>query len=137
MFCSKFLNNLWQPPKDNPWPSQPMNQNYRTWFQRLCDYMLGFQVERKISESILLWKWPKNVFDVENNAYKTSIFAYIKKLDFLILVSCITKSNVEEESSPPYLEDATKNLKEEMMNSKDTTSTIMPLWVPTNWMTHQ
>ncbi len=99
--------------------------------------MLGFQVERKISESILLWKWPKNVFDVENNAYKTSIFAYIKKLDFLILVSCITKSNVEEESSPPYLEDATKNLKEEMMNSKDTTSTIMPLWVPTNWMTHQ
>jgi hypothetical protein len=24
-----------------------------------------------------------------------------------------------------------------MMNSKDTTSTIMPLWVPTNWMTHQ
>jgi hypothetical protein len=39
---------------------------------------------------------------------------------------------VEEESSPPYLEDATKNLEEEMMNSKDTTSTIMPLWVPTN-----
>jgi hypothetical protein len=33
---------------------------------------------------------------------------------------------VEEESSPPYLEDAMMDSKEEMMNSKDTTSIMTP-----------
>ncbi len=29
MFCSKFLNSLRQPPRDNPWPTHSTNQNYR------------------------------------------------------------------------------------------------------------
>jgi hypothetical protein len=64
--------------------------------------MLGFQAKRRINESILLRKWPNNVFDVENDAYETPVLVYNKELDILILVNCIIISNVEEESSPPY-----------------------------------
>jgi hypothetical protein len=73
-----------------------------------------------------------NGFDVENNVYETSILAYSRKLGLVVLASCIIRSNVEEEKSPPYIEDAMTNLEEKMMNSKDTTSTTTPQWVPTN-----
>ncbi len=88
--------------------------------------MFGFQIEKRISESILLWKWPRNTSDIEDNAYKTPIFAYSKKLEFLILVSCITKSDVEEENFPPYPEDAMMDLEEEMTNLKNTTLVATP-----------
>jgi len=53
----------------------------------------------------------RNTFDVEDNAYETLIFTYIKELSFLVSTSNITRRDVEEENSPPYLEDA-------MMDSK-------------------
>jgi hypothetical protein len=59
MFCLEFLNNLWQHPKENPWPIHSINENYKTWFYRQCDYLLRFQAKRKISESLLLQNWLK------------------------------------------------------------------------------
>jgi hypothetical protein len=96
-----------------------------TWqFHKQCDYLFRFQVERKISESILLLKWPKNVFDTKDDAYETTIFTYNRELDLLISASNITKSDVEEESSPPYPEDSMTNSEEEATNSEDTTLVV-------------
>jgi hypothetical protein len=50
----------------------------------------------------LLQKWPRNVFDIKDDAYEKLILAYSKELDVLISVSSITRSDVEEENSPPY-----------------------------------
>jgi len=91
---------------------------------RQCDYLFGFQVERKISESILLRKWSRNIFDVIDDAYETTIFAYNRELDLLVLANNITRSNVEEKSSPPYPEDLMTNSKEETTNSEDTTPVV-------------
>jgi hypothetical protein len=30
MFKPEFLNSLWQPPRDNPWPIDSTNRNFRT-----------------------------------------------------------------------------------------------------------
>jgi hypothetical protein len=35
-----------------------------------CDYLFEFQINRRISESLLLQNWPRNAFDVEDNEYK-------------------------------------------------------------------
>jgi hypothetical protein len=83
--------------------------------------LLEFQVDRRICESILLQKWPRNFFDVEDDAYKTPILAYNRELDILVSVSSITRSDVEKESSPPYSEDAMKDFKKEMINLEYTT----------------
>jgi Leucine-rich repeat (LRR) protein len=45
-------------------------------------------------------------------------------LDILILANSITRSDVEEESSPPYPEDVVIGSKKEMMNLEDTTPMI-------------
>ncbi len=100
--------------------------NYRMRFHKQCDYLVGFKAKRRISELILLWKWFKKKIDTKDGAYETLVFAYNKKLNLIISTSSITKSDVEEESSPPYLEDAMMDSKEEMMNSKDTTSIMTP-----------
>lgn len=43
-----------------------------------------------------------------------------------MLTSSIIQSEVEEESSPPYLEDTMMNLEKEMMNLEDTVLAIIP-----------
>jgi hypothetical protein len=92
-----------------------------------CDYLFEFQINRRISESLLLQNLPRNAFDVEDNEYKkTLVFAYNKKLGSLISASCITRSLEEEESSPPHIGDAVTNLEEEMMNMEDTTPMATP-----------
>ncbi len=88
--------------------------------------MFGFQVERRINKLILLHKWPRNTSNIEDDAYETLELAYNKELDFLVLASSITRSNVEKENSPPYPEDATTDSKEETTNSKDTTLAATP-----------
>jgi len=88
--------------------------------------LFGFQVERRINKLILLHKWPKNTFNIEDDAYETPILAYNKELDFLVLASSITRSNVEEENSSPYPEDAVTNSKKETTNSKVTTLAATP-----------
>jgi len=35
-----------------------------TPFHKKCDYLLRFQTNRRINESILLQKWPKNISNV-------------------------------------------------------------------------
>jgi hypothetical protein len=45
-------------------------------------------------------------------------------LDILVLANSITRSNVEEGNSPPYLEDVVTGSKEKMMNLEDTTPTV-------------
>ncbi len=123
MFCLKFLNILWQPCRDNPWPTHLTNQNYRMQFDKQHDYLLGFQGERRINKLILLWKWLRNVSNDEDNAYKTLVLAYNIKLNLLVLTNSIIGSSVEEESSPPYPEDVVINSEEETTYSEDTTLT--------------
>jgi hypothetical protein len=88
--------------------------------------MFKFQADKIISELILLHKWSRNAFNTEDDAYKTPIFAYSRELDVLVLASSIIKSNVEEESSPAYLEDAMIDLKEETTNLENTTPIATP-----------
>jgi hypothetical protein len=66
----------------------------------------------------------RNIFDVKDDAYETLVFAYSRKLD--VLGHSITKSDVEEENFPPYLEDAVMDLEKEMTNLEDTTPTATP-----------
>jgi hypothetical protein len=47
-------------------------------------------------------------------------------LDLLVSANNITKSNVEKENSPPYLEDVMMDPKEETMNLEDTTLVTTP-----------
>jgi len=61
----------------------------------------------------LLQKWPKNIPNVEDDAYETLVFTYNRELDLIELASSITISDVEKESSPPYLEDTMMDSKEE------------------------
>jgi hypothetical protein len=84
--------------KTDPWPTHPTNQNYRTWLHWQCDYLFGFQVERRISKSILLRKWLRNIFDIKDDAYETTIFAYNRELDLLVLANNITRSHVKRKA---------------------------------------
>jgi hypothetical protein len=38
----------------------------------------------RISKSILLRKWSRNAFDVEDNAYETLVLDYNRKLDVFV-----------------------------------------------------
>ncbi len=71
-----------------------------------------------------MWKWPKNAFDAKDNAYETLVFDYNKELDVLVLANFKTISNVEEESSPPYLKDAVTDWEIETTNMENTTPVI-------------
>jgi len=68
MFVPKFLDSLRQSLGDNPWPTHPMNKNFRTRFHWQCDYLLNFQMLKKINESILLKNWPRNESNEEDDA---------------------------------------------------------------------
>jgi hypothetical protein len=104
MVCPKFLNSLRQPLGNNSWPTHPTNQNYRMWFHKQGDYLFRFQAKRRISESFLLWNWPKNASNAKDDEYKTFVFP--RKLDSLVSASYITRNPEEEESSPLHTEDA-------------------------------
>jgi DNA segregation ATPase FtsK/SpoIIIE-like protein len=87
------------------------------WFHKYCDYLLELQVERRISESLLLQNWLKNISNIENNEYETLVLAYSRKLDSLLLANYITKSPEEEESSLPHVKNVVTNLEEETQNN--------------------
>ncbi len=86
IFTPKFLNNLPQPIRNNPWRMHPINQNYKMRFQKQCDYLLGFQSERKccLKDTFLQKNWPKNVFDSKNDVYESPRFMYKKKIDSIV-----------------------------------------------------
>jgi hypothetical protein len=88
--------------------------------------MLEFQVDMRTNKSILLLKWLRIIFYVENDAYKTPILTYNKELDVLVSAASITRSDVEEESSPPYPKYVMTNLEKEMMNLEETTLVTTP-----------
>jgi hypothetical protein len=52
MFCQEFLNSLQQPFGNNPWPIHRINQNYKMQFHTQYDHLIGFQVKKRISESL-------------------------------------------------------------------------------------
>jgi len=52
MFMPKFLNSLPQPPRNNPRLPHPTNKKFKTRFHQQCDYLLGFQTPKRISDSI-------------------------------------------------------------------------------------
>ncbi len=95
-------------------------------FHKQCDYLLRFQVERRISKSILLRKWMRNASNAKDDAYETKVFTYNRELDVLIWANFITRIDVEEESSPPYIKDVVRDLEEETTNLVDTTPTTTP-----------
>ncbi len=80
----------------------------------------------RINESILLQKWPKNNSNIVNDAYKTPILTYSIELDVFVSANSITISDVEEENSPPYLEDAMIYSKNETKNLEYTTPMATP-----------
>jgi len=94
----KLMNNLQQPPRDNPWLAHPTNRYFRTRFHQQCNYMLGFQVPKKINDSILEKKWRRNESNAKDDPYETLAFAYIKEMDQLVEANTIT-NKVEEEDS--------------------------------------
>jgi hypothetical protein len=47
---------------------------FQNAFSLTCDYLLGFQVEHKRSESILKKNWAKNAKDVEDDPYDQYLF---------------------------------------------------------------
>jgi len=89
IFIPKFLNILPQPPRDNPWPKNPTNKNFKTWFHRQCYYFLGFQASRKIRDSILKKRWPRNDTDEEDDPHKTSALAYNREMDQLVVANTV------------------------------------------------
>jgi hypothetical protein len=81
MFILEFLNNLQQNPINSPWLTHLMNQNFKMRFCQQCDYLFKFQVGKKINESILQQKWPRNNFDIEKNPYNSHLLAYSREMD--------------------------------------------------------
>ncbi len=68
MFDKDFFNSLWQPLKNNLWPTHPLNQNYKTWLLRQSNYLLGFVYQNKYSfEIVINKKWPKNQSDLKED----------------------------------------------------------------------
>jgi hypothetical protein len=63
---------------------------------------------------------------IEDDAYETPILIYNKELDVLVSANSIIRSDVEEESSPPYSKDAMMNYEEETTNLEDTTLVVTP-----------
>jgi hypothetical protein len=51
----------------------------------MCDYLLGFQEPKKINDSVLKKKWPKNDLNVEDDPYETLILAYNKEMNQLAM----------------------------------------------------
>jgi hypothetical protein len=60
-------------------------------------------VDKKISESILQQKWPRNNFDIEKYPYNSHLLAYNKEMDWLVSANSLIASEVEELSSPTCL----------------------------------
>ncbi len=74
----------------------------------------------------MLQKWLTNPSNIKDDAHETPVLTYSRELDLLVLVNSITRSDVEEESSPPYLEDVVTDSKEKTTNLEDTTSAATP-----------
>lgn len=68
----------------------------------------------------------RNVYGVEDDAYKTLVFVYNKELDVFVSTSSNIKCYVEKESSPPYSKDAVMDSKKEMTNMEDSTLVATP-----------
>jgi hypothetical protein len=93
MFKSEFMCNLQQPPRDNPWPTNPTNINFKTQFHRQCVYFLGFNAPKR-KKSILKKNWRRNDANVEVN--EAIVFAYNREMDQLVEANAIN-SEVKEE----------------------------------------
>ncbi len=89
-FILEFLNTLSQPLGDNPWPANLTNKTFKTQFHRRCNFLLGFQVSRKVNDSILKKRWPRNDTDVEDDSYQTPSLSYNKEMDQLMVANTIT-----------------------------------------------
>jgi hypothetical protein len=68
----------------------------------------------------------RNASNAKDDAYETKVFTYNRELDVLIWANFITRIDVEEESSPPYIKDVVRDLEEETTNLVDTTPTTTP-----------
>ncbi len=58
---------------------------------------MGFQVSRKINDSILEKRWPRNDTDVEDDPYETPTLVYNREMDQLVVAN-IVNNEVEEKN---------------------------------------
>ncbi len=82
--------------RDNLWPPQPTNQNYRMRVLKQFDYLLGFisQQIREFKEA-LENKWLKNHSDPKENAYESPICVYYEEVNTLVpMVKIDVKTDV-------------------------------------------
>jgi hypothetical protein len=85
MFDEDFFNSLLQPPRDNPWPTHPTNQNYKTQLLRQFDYLLILVSLNKYSLDIVINnKWPKKQSDPKKDEYESPTLVYCKKTDVVV-----------------------------------------------------
>ncbi len=83
------MSSLPQPPKDNPWPTNSTNKNSKTQFHRQCNDLVGFQASKKINDSILKKRWPKNHTDAKDDSYQTPEISYNMEMDQLMVANTI------------------------------------------------
>jgi hypothetical protein len=80
MFDEDILNILLRPPRDNPWPRHPTNQNFITQLLKQSNYLLGFVFPNKYSFKIAInKKWQENQSDSKEDKYESPTFVYCRE----------------------------------------------------------
>jgi hypothetical protein len=81
MFIPEFLNSLPQTPRNNPRPIDPTNKNFKTRIHYQYDYLLGFQMSKKVNDSPLEKRWPRNNTEAKDDSYQTFALSYNREMD--------------------------------------------------------
>ncbi len=77
MFDLDFVNNLQQVHRDNLWPIELTNRNYRTHLLHQTKYLLGMsKMDQYSLVEATCKKWPKNESDIDDNEYELPILKY-------------------------------------------------------------
>ncbi len=85
MFDEDFLNNLLRPPRNNQWPTHLTIRNYKIWFLRQSNYLLGFVFWNKYSFEITInKKWQENQSDPNKDEYESPTFVYCMEIDAMV-----------------------------------------------------
>ncbi len=100
MFNLDFVNTLRQVPKDNPWPVESTNHNYRTHLLCQAKYLLGMN---KVDQYLLVEvpNVARNENDPKNDDYELPIVKYDANHDALVEQKEKTTKHEEEEPRTP------------------------------------
>ncbi len=85
-----------------------------------CDYLLGFQTSRKINDSVLEKRWPRNDTNAKDDPYKTLALVYNREMDQLMVANLL---NIEmKKKNILRLDDEKESKGLEITYPKDTTT---------------